>query len=157
MNCYVLVGAHKKNQHKYVITRLVEKMFVTVNNCYSLICNDNINNTSTYNQTAYFYEYLIKTSHNADFYKGIISCCSSLEWRVDCVCKLELSIAMRTTLWLSGLWKLLHGTLKTGQSDLTENGIISGHTWQLYGFINCNCTHEWIPPIIGISFASSKA
>jgi len=53
-------------------------MFVTVNNCYSLICNDNINNTPTHNQTAYFYEYLIKTSHNAGFYKGIISCCSSL-------------------------------------------------------------------------------
>jgi len=100
-------------------------MFVTVNNCYSLICNDNINNTTTHNQTAYFYEYLIKTSHNVGFYKCIISCCLSLEWRVDCVCKLELSTAMRTTSWLSELQKLLHGTLKTGQRDLTEHGITS--------------------------------
>jgi hypothetical protein len=94
-----------------------------MNNCYSLICNDNINNTPTHNQTAYFYQYLIKVSHNAGFYKGNIRCCSSLEWTEDCVCKLELSTAMETTLWLSGSWKLLHGTLKTGQRDLTEHGI----------------------------------
>jgi hypothetical protein len=86
-----------------VITRLIQKMFVTVNNCYSLIRNENINNTPMHNQTTYFYEYLIKTSHNADFYKGIISCCSRLEWRVGCIRKLELITAMRTTLWLSGL------------------------------------------------------
>jgi hypothetical protein len=56
---------------------------------------------------------------------GIISCCSSLVWRVDFVYKLELSTATRTTLWLSGLRKLLPGTLKTGQRDLIEHGITS--------------------------------
>lgn len=96
-----------------------------MNNCYSLIYSDNINNTHTHNQTSYFYEYLIKTSHHAGFYKGIISCCSSLDWRLDFVYKLELSTAKRTTLWLSGLQKLLHGTLKTEQGDLIEHGITS--------------------------------
>jgi len=141
-----------KLQHKSVIIRLVEKTFVTANNCYSLICNDNINNTPTHNQTAYFYEYLIKTNHKAGFYKCIISCCLSLEWRVACVCKLELSTAMRTTLWLSGLWKLLLGTLKTGQRDLAEHGITSVYNWthmptvwiyQLQLHLQVNTTDNW--------------
>lgn len=78
---------------------------------------------------AYFYEYHIITSYNAGFYEGIIRCCSSLELRVDCVGKLELGRAIRTTLWLSGLWKLMHGTLKTGQRDLTEHEITSVYNW----------------------------
>jgi hypothetical protein len=53
------VGGHKKLKRKSVITRLGEKLFVTVNNCYSLICNDNINNTPTHNQTHIFMNILL--------------------------------------------------------------------------------------------------